>query len=503
MRHDSTLIPRTVAGALAALALATLAACGGGGADGSTSVAPPAPPVAAPTTGTVALLLTDAPTDRFCEVRATIERVDLLGAGGPTSIFTGPATVNVLGLRNFTDVFALADDVPVGTYEKIRLTLSDLALVECDAEGNPEPESQWDRPNLPGNGKLDLNPRGSFQVVGGEVLVIELDMDMTKSLHLVQAGRSGRWQFRPVVFVTIAPQDTKLVRVFGEARALDGMRFQLCPLASVAAIGGGPAGGADPRRCLDVATDAATGIFGVDGLPAGLGGVAAGDPLTAIGFLSRYTTGSGNSRSSRLRLDAVVVELGPFGTFERIPGLVATAPGSNDIFEFLPATASAPVDVLLQSGTRIFSLGTREELTVAALQPGTAGEVDGVFSAPATAGEPLRAALLVLEEGANAPEVALLGREIASLTPADPPTTPATGRVTLAAVAPPALDCVRTTADTRLLRILQSPTSSETEEIVFGDLAAGDEVDVYGSVDPADSTCVIADTVQVYANMLP
>jgi hypothetical protein len=97
---------------------------------------------------------------------------------------------------------------------------------------SPSRSPSWDRPKLPGNGKLDLNPRGSFQVVGGETLVIELDLDMTKSLHLVSAGNSGKWQFRPVVFVTIAPDDTKLVRVFGEVRTLEGMRFELCPVAS-------------------------------------------------------------------------------------------------------------------------------------------------------------------------------------------------------------------------------------------------------------------------------
>ena len=497
---------KPIATSLGAFALVTLAACGGGG--GSSSATPPvSQPPPAPTTGTVAMLLTDAPTDQFCQILATVERIDLLGANGPTNVFTGPETVDILGMRNFSDVFSIADGVPVGTYEKIRLTLSDLALVECNDLGEPEPESGWDRPKLPGNGKLDLNPRGSFQVVGGETLVIELDLDMTKSLHLVSAGNSGKWQFRPVVFVTIAPDDTKLVRVFGEVRTLDGMRFELCPVASPSSMGDGEMNGTpDGKRCLDVATDAQTGVFGEDGLPSGLGGVVAGDPLTAIGFLESYYTGSGSSRTSRLRLNAVVVELGPLDTFERIAGTVATAPGGNDIFEFTPDGAPAAIDVLLQSGTRIFSIGSNAELDAGFIQPGTVGEVDGVFADPATdpVTEPLRAALIVLEEGASAPEVALLDREIESTEEVAPPTDPVTGTITLKALDPPAaFDCVKTTADTRLLRITETATSSETAEIVFGDLEADDKVDVYGSVDPGDAACVIADTVQAYAAPAP
>jgi hypothetical protein len=258
----------------------------------------------------------------------------------------------------------------------------------------------------------------------------------------------------------------------------------------------------DGKRCLDVATDAQTGVFGEDGLPSGLGGVVAGDPLTAIGFLESYYTGSGSSRSSRLRLNAVVVELGPLDTFERIAGTVATAPGGNDIFEFTPDGAAAAIDVLLQSGTRIFAIGSNEELDAGFIQPGTVGEVDGVFADPTTdpVTEPLRAALVVLEEGATAPEVALIGREIASTDEVAPATDPVTGTITLKVLDPPAaFDCVKTNAGTRLLRITETATSSETEEIVFGDLAADDEVDVYGSVDPGDAACVIADTVQAYA----
>jgi hypothetical protein len=508
---------RRLAGALGALALGTLAACGGGGGGADAGPTPPVSQPPAPTTGTVALLFTDAPTHDFCQILATVESVDLLsGNGGRTTIFTGPETIDVLAMRNYTDVFSVAAEVPAGSYEKIRLTLSDLALVECADDGSPEPESGWDHPKLPGNGKLDLNPRGSFQVIGGETMLIEIDLDMEKSLHLVSAGNSGRWQFRPVVFVTIRPDDTKLVRVFGEVRDLDGTRFELCPVEPASSMDDDEDSDAsdgnmndddDSGRCLDVYTDGKTGIFDETGAPAGLSALANGDLLTAVGFLRAHDDDDdGDSRADDLRLDAVVLEFGESGTYERIAGVVATAPGTNDIFEFLADAASTPIDVLLQSGTRYFAIGSNEEIDPGAIQPGTAGEVDGVFTDPATdpKTQPLRAALIVLEQGASAPAVSLLGRKIDATTPSAPATTPPSGRITLEPAVPAAAyDCVKTTVDTRILKITETAGSSETEEVEFGTLAVDDVIDVYGSEDPSETACVIADTVQKYATPAP
>ncbi|HET9694928.1 MAG TPA: DUF4382 domain-containing protein, partial [Steroidobacteraceae bacterium] len=373
----------------AATAALLLAACGGGGGSGGAndSASP------APTTGAVAVLFTDAPIDDFCEVRATVTSIDLLGTNGPTNIYTGERTINVLAMRNMTDFFTVDPSVPIGSYEKVRLTLSDLALVEC-VGGVPEPEADWDHPKLPGNGKLDLNPRGSFEVIGGEMLVIELDMDMEKALHLHQTG-SDKWQFRPVVFVTIRPDDSNLVRVFGAAREVGSTSFELCPIAPASTMDGHDM--TPGTECLDVFTDADTGIFDESGDRTDLGTLAADDLLTAIGFLELHDDADGDSRMDDLRLDAVVIEYGDLGTYLRIPGTVVSAPGNNDIFVFDPLDGPA-IDVALQAGTRIFAIGSDDELTAAALQGGTTGEVDGVFTEPATDGEPLKSSLIVLDQ---------------------------------------------------------------------------------------------------------
>jgi len=482
--------------AVMAVSFLALAACGGGGSDSpSTSTSPP--------TGKVALLITDAPTDAFCQILATVRRVDLLGSGSPANIFNGPITIDLLRLRNYTDLFAINTEVPIGSYSKVRLTLDDLALVECDASGNPEPASGWEHPHLPGNGKLDLNPRGPFEVVGGETLVVRFDVDMNKSLHLHQTG-TGRWQFRPVIFCDIRPAHDKLVRVFGLARNVSGTQFELCPLRPVAA----PSGGTSPSNtagteCLDVFTDSNTGIFDETGTRVILDTVANGDSLTAIGRITLFDDADADTRTDDLRLDAVVVELGPVGTFKRILGNVVSAPGNNDIFVFHPFLSPVPVngttdtiDVRLQAGTRIFAFGSNEELTFAALQPGTIGSVDGVFTIPATSGEPLKSSLIVLEQNTT-PAVALYGAVIQSPIPADNDAVPATRRFTVN-TATLSNKCVKTDANTRYLLITETADTSETTQVTFADLAGGNTIDAFGADDTVETACVIADTIQKY-----
>jgi len=485
---------------IVAVALLALAGCGGGGG-GDKSDGSATNPTPVPTTGKVAILLTDAPTDEFCQILATVDSIDLLNAAGTrTNVFTGPETVDILALENYTDFFAIDPEVPIGTYEKVRLTLSDLALVQCDGEGMPEPEGQWEHPKLPGNGKLDLNPRGTFEVIGGETMIIELDMDMEKSLHVHQTG-NGKWQFRPVVFVTIRPDDSKLVRVFGEARSIGSSAFELCPVAPVSSM---DSGGSQPAaECLDVYTDAETGIFDETGSRVGLSAVASGDLLTAIGFLRVYDDNDGDTRMDDLRLDAAVIEVGDAGTFERIRGVVVSAPGNNDIFVFDPTpldAATDAIDVRLQSGTRIFALGSNDELTSAALQPGTPGEVDGVFTDPVTSGEPLKSSLIVLDQDTT-PSTVLLDAKIKTIPP-DDDAVPATRRFTVDTAGTTG-QCVKTDAATRYLKITESPDASDTAEITFADLIVGDTVDVFGAIDAGETNCVLADTVQKYVVAAP
>ncbi|MBM4221081.1 MAG: DUF4382 domain-containing protein [Gammaproteobacteria bacterium] len=124
-----------------------LASCGGGGGGGSTASEAPA---------TVGLLITDAPVGRWDEAIATITSVKLIGDNQQVTLFEGEETLDLLQLADFSELFAVSDQVPPGSYSKIRLQVSDLVLRDTDRDENDnlivieEQSSQ-----IVGNGKID------------------------------------------------------------------------------------------------------------------------------------------------------------------------------------------------------------------------------------------------------------------------------------------------------------------------------------------------------------
>ena len=198
------------AGALALICM-TLVACGGSGSTTGNAG-----------NGSVGIVLTDGPIADFSEVNVTITEVSLIPDDGSSNnghvvIFEGEESINLLSLTDFSKLFAISNEVPAGHYEKIRLRLKQpngIELVKKDSLGNV---LETIYPNMAGNGKLDLNPRGDFHVVAGQTLYIQLDIDANKSLHIVQTGNS-KYQFRPVIFVDIIDHQFsgKLVRHFVE-----------------------------------------------------------------------------------------------------------------------------------------------------------------------------------------------------------------------------------------------------------------------------------------------
>lgn len=185
--------------------LLLLASCGGGGGGGGGST-----PVG---TGSVGVVLTDKPAElsEVDKILISITGVELLGAddGNRTTLYSGPARgpFDLLELEDESRLLTFDDDVPSGSYCKIRLTLSDLTLVF----NNGDPDFH---PHLPGNNKLDLNARECFHVAPGSSVYLQLDMD-AKSIHVVQTGNGKRYNFRPVVFIDVmdAGFDSKLVRL--------------------------------------------------------------------------------------------------------------------------------------------------------------------------------------------------------------------------------------------------------------------------------------------------
>ncbi len=222
---------------------AILASCGGGGsgtATGTTGTttgitgtttgggggADTIPQASSKGSGTVGILLTDKPADpsQFVSINASIESVELMGSddNDRITLYSGATrVVDLLRLRNESIPFTFQDNVPTGTYCKIRLTLSDLELVLADNTPNDSTDNETYHPKLPGNGKLDLVTRDCFTVGPGEVVTLQIDIDAGNSIHIV--GNKNGFNFRPVVFVDVLNQnfDAKLVRLEGKIAKVD------------------------------------------------------------------------------------------------------------------------------------------------------------------------------------------------------------------------------------------------------------------------------------------
>lgn len=372
----------------AALALISMAlvACGGSGSTTNTAG-----------NGSVGIVLTDGPTADFAEVNVTITEVSLIPDddsenNGHVVIFQGEKTINLLSLTDFSELFAISNEVPVGQYEKIRLHLKQpdgIELVKKDDLGNI---IKTVYPNMPGNGKLDLNPRGNFRVVAGQTLYIQLDIDANKSLHIVETGNGG-YQFRPVVFVDVIDHQFsgKLVRHFGYVHNLNmaNNRFKLCD-QPIDMTGTGSTTETVSTQGMDacikvVAADAS--VFGQDGNPTDMSGIQNNGMLTAVGFVRSYeydndldTDDVNDDSYHEIRLYAEVIEMGGMDAFAVVDGTVASEPQTETDAFGLTLGDTTEISVQLQTGTKVFSRSGRR-LDYQSIATDLTASVDGVYSA--------------------------------------------------------------------------------------------------------------------------
>ena len=306
-------------------------------------------------TGNVALLLTDAPSDIFEEINITVVKAELLSDSGAVTVFQGERTFDLLDLTD-ARIFAIREGVAAGTYSKIRLTLTEIELVDYDDQNEQELFLKY-YPNLPGNGKLDLQPKSDFDVIAGSSLTIQIDMDANKSVHIVGTGNGNgisKYQFRPVVFITVVTDDfeERYVKLYGDVDSIDtnDNSFKLCN-TNIPVQTDEDEQDESSNGCVRVTTDATTSIFDINGMPASFINLVEGEPATVFGFLHRDDSEEVREEDDDdsdidekddddedereledLVLKAALIELGPENSFQKLNGEATSLVDANDQF---------------------------------------------------------------------------------------------------------------------------------------------------------------------------
>ncbi len=490
---NTLLILRIVRMPFVMLALAfILSSCGGGGSADTAGT----PPVAVASTGTVVILLTDAPVDELSAINLDVTEATLIGSMGQQTVFSGSKTINLLNLANFDQSIGLGE-VEAGSYTKIRLRIENLELVD-------KTTGLSTFLSLPANGKIDLLDRNGFAVFPGRTLLAVIDIDANQSLKIVGTG-SGKYLFRPVVKVKIldgglpaklARLEGVVAEIFTDAAA---GRFLLCDVEH-------------EDNCVIVNQAEGGSVFDAAGLPVSFSELMVGDPVVAIGAFrheddddgdsdsdsdsdmdsdgdsdgdsdsdSDSDTGNGSDGDSDsdsdsdegrvdmdLELDAIVIEIG--GNATHVKGIVASVPDDTGKFELIvDVDKDLRVIVQLQDGTKIF--GKNGELGVDAIVLDAKIGVDGVVVKPDIDGDPdlIRAALIFIDDGLE--DEKLSGTIVEPLDAETMSFNLATDHGDL---------CVELVEEAKIILVSHGDDGTVSEEGEFSDLAAGQSVEVFG-----------------------
>jgi hypothetical protein len=353
-------------------------------------------------------------------------------------------------------------------------------------------------PRLPGNGKLDLNPQGHFEVTPGQTLTLEIDIDAEKSIHIITLGNGG-YIFRPVVFIKQLSNgiDGKFVRLAGDITDLgtQAQTFRLCRTTiahqelvtddSNTLISTHIDDDSGSIWCPLVQTSDTTTVYGPDGEPLTIDDLEEGEHATVFG---RFSFNDGDERPV---LNALTVLIGPAGTFAAYKGTAASA--VDDITNRFDLNLAAgqgivntnPIPVQLQPGAVILSKNG-DILDASAFETGQAVKVIGVLMLSATDPDFIKAAMVFVDiDSAN---IKLTGTISAITTTLDGFTlmTDSVGD-----------RCVALTSDTNIFLISEDNGGFSSDEIAAADLVEGQQADVYGQYNLEG--CLVADNIVVEA----
>jgi hypothetical protein len=463
-----------------------ISACGGGGSGGG------AAGVGGVQTGTVTVTMSDGPIDGYSKIIMVIDEIRLLSDGGQDIIVLDePKEVDFLALSNFSEML-IKREVVAGTYSKIRLILNSLTLVKTDAAGNV---IESDPVKLNGLQKIDINPQGPFQVRGGEEIIINIDLDLDRSIHIVSAGNSGNILFRPVIFATISAQAAfdKLFRVEGTIDSVNvgPQTLNVCDIRRVSDDG---APGPNPQDvCVFTDPDSATSYFDMDSIPLtnGFSGLAVNDPVVMYG---KFVEGAATDT-----FVPAVIAIGSRDTFVRERGISsdfvpdpadAGAPGTmsldevNSICKVIPAQR----EVSVAAETAVFiedDNGDATRIVRTDIESCHATEAEGSVVDVGLASEFLRS-FIVLQGAPVVAEEELVGSlAVTSGAPA--------GHYTLTTTPATTEQCVIVSDDTKITEIVTDSGTGTTSVTILDTVPSGVEVSVIGVRDGDD--CLAASEV--------
>ncbi|MEZ5558697.1 MAG: DUF4382 domain-containing protein [Pseudomonadales bacterium] len=375
-----------------------LAACGGGGGSGGGGITQTPVQSAPDAPGVLKIAFGDGPLDGVDQVLMEISEIRLLSDDGQQVLVVDePTTIDLLQLRNVSELVVDAE-VPAGSYSKIRLLVSSLTLVRLNDPDTPADDEFIDV-DLVANGKVDLNPQGDFVISPGEDVVVEVDVDLDRAIHIVQTG-NGKIRFRPVVFVKVLDgTDGRYVRLFGQLApaTTDGTDFDLCNVERLSS-GDSVAGG----DCLPLDLNENALVVDENGEPIDPALLAFDDYVTVLAR-PRYVL-------EGLVFDTILVAKGMQDTFEQLFGTVSRSADENGAFGFVP-DGGAEVEAQLVDGAIILD-NAQNLLGPDAILDSLRAELLGLNVDDGMGGSVFRTLLVHLDDAAVS-EDSLAGRLVA------------------------------------------------------------------------------------------
>ena len=219
-------------------------------------------------------------------------------------------------------------------------------------------------------------------------------------------------------------------------------------------------------RCVDVRVGPDTSIFDIDGQPASLADLAAGDEIAAIG---RFRIGTGET----LVFDALWIQQGGFDAGVGVTGEILTGV-SGDEFTIAPDPGSpvseAELTVRLVPGAKLFDRGG-DPLAPGDLEPGLRVRVFGVLAG--TDPERLDASLVFVREPVDQTQLRGPVTQVFDASDGTLVINAATGGT----VGPV---CVALESGDDVFRVTDDGDQLLSERIAPSDLALGEVVDVFG-----------------------